>query len=134
MLAYATSMYMKDQVEPTPTEKKFVHEYVQDFNGAQAYMRATGGTNAKSASVQASKFLKKPRVKTYLEAYTKELLGPKEKTLLGNIDFWVGVRDDPQARLADRLKASESLARYAQMFVEKSEVDLAAKVQIVDDI
>jgi phage terminase small subunit len=90
-------MYMKDQVEPTPTEKKFVHEYVQDFNGAQAYMRATGGTNAKSASVQASKFLKKPRVKTYLEAYTKELLGPKEKTLLGNIDFWVGVRDDPQA-------------------------------------
>jgi len=97
-------------------------------------MRATGNTNKKSAGVQASKLLKIEKVKEYLEEYVKEILGPQEKTLLGNVDFWVKVRDDTNARTADRLKASENLARYAQMFVEKKEVSLSAQVQIVDDI
>ena len=97
-------------------------------------MRATGNTNKKSASVQASKLLKLPKVKAYLEEYVKEILGPVEKTLLGNVEFWVTVRDDPESRTADRLKASENLAKYAQMFVEKKELDVTAKVEIIDDI
>jgi len=118
----------------TPTEKRFAQEYAFDFNGQDAYMRATGNTNKKSASVQASKFLKKDRVKEYLEEYVKEILGPQEKTLLGNVAFWVKIRDDTKARNSDRLKASENLAKYAQMFVGKKEVDIHAKVQILDDI
>jgi len=118
----------------SPTQRRFAQEYAIDFNGQAAYMRATGNTNKKSAGVQASKLLKIEKVKEYLEEYVKEILGPQEKTLLGNVDFWVKVRDDTNARTADRLKASENLARYAQMFVEKKEVSLSAQVQIVDDI
>ncbi len=97
-------------------------------------MMASGGINKKSASVQASKFLKKDKIQAYLKEYVKEVLGPQEKTLLGNVNFWVEVRDDPGARTPDRIKASEALARYAQMFVEKKEVSLSGQVQIVDDI
>ena len=118
----------------TPMQRRFAQEYATDFNGQAAYMRATGNTNKKSASVQASKLLKLPKVKAYLEEYVKEILGPQEKTLLGNVEFWVTVRDDPEARTADRLKASENLAKYAQMFVEKKELDITAKVEIIDDI
>jgi len=118
----------------TPKQKRFAQEYAIDFNGQDAYMRATGGTNKKSASVQACKLLKMPKVVEYYKEYVKEILGPQEKTLLGNVDFWVTIRDDPDARNADRLKASENLAKYAQMFVEKKEIDLHAKVEIIDDI
>ena len=118
----------------TPMQRRFAQEYATDFNGQAAYMRATGNTNKKSASVQASKMLKQDKIKAYLEEYVKEILGPQEKTLLGNVAFWVQVRDDPDSRTADRLKASENLAKYAQMFVEKKQIDLNAQVQIVDDI
>ena len=119
----------------TPIQRQFVQEYAaNNFNGAAAYMAATGNTNKKSASVQASKYLKRDKIQAYLKEYVKEVLGPQEKTLLGNVKFWVDVRDDSEARNADRIKASEALARYAQMFVEKKEIDLHAKVLIVDDI
>ena len=118
----------------TPMQRRFAQEYATDFNGQAAYMRATGNTNKKSASVQASKLLKIAKVYSYMEEYVKEILGPQEKTLLGNVKFWVDVRDNEEARTADRLVASQNLAKYAQMFVEKKEIDLHAKVLIVDDI
>ncbi len=40
----------------------------------------------------------------------------------------------PEARTADRIKASEMLAKYRSMFVEHKVVDVTAAVTIVDDI
>jgi phage terminase small subunit len=37
-------------------------------------------------------------------------------------------------RTADRIKASENLAKYAQMFVERRDVNVNGTVQIVDDV
>ena len=119
----------------TPMNRRFIQEYAANgFSGAAAYMTATGNTNKKSASVQASKLLKKDKLQDYLKEFVKETLGPQEKTLLGNVKFWVDIRDDDKARTSDRIKASESLARYAQMFVEKKELTLSGQVQIVDDV
>jgi hypothetical protein len=156
-------------------QKRFVKEYPLDFNGAAAYMRASGTTNKKSAGVQASKFLRIPKIKEAIDAYVHDLLGPQEQELLGNVKFWREIRDGvapgvgmgkmvPKAevmeilqrsgadddtikevdqlpdfevakgRLSDRLKASEMLARYQQMFVEKHDFNLSGTVQIVDDI
>ena len=136
MLPIITPMTHEERADYlTPIQRRFVQEYAaNNFNGAAAYMAATGNTNKKSASVQASKYLKKDKIQAYLKEYVKEVLGPLEKTLLGNVEFWVTVRDNPQARNSDRLKASEMLAKYAQMFVEKKEVNLSGQVQIVDDI
>jgi len=118
----------------TPLMKRFVKEYPLDFNGTEAYLRASGTTNRKSAGVQASKFLKLDKIRDALEFYIEEQLGPQEKRLLENVKFWESVRDDPSARTADRMKASENLAKYSQMFVEKHDVNVNAQVQIVDDI
>lgn len=118
----------------TPREKLFVKEYSIDFKGAEAFMRATGNTNKKSAAVQASKLLATPRVKEALELFIKETLGPHEKHIMENVEFWIKIRDDEEVRPADRLKASENLAKYQQMFIEKKDVTVSGQVQIVEDI
>lgn len=40
----------------------------------------------------------------------------------------------PYGRIVDRMKASENLGKYMQMFVEKKEIDITSAVTIVDDI
>lgn len=121
---------------PRLTEKKkaFVREYALDFNGAKAWMRSTGSDNYTSATVQASRVLREPLVQEYLQEYLEGILGPHEKRIKDNVLFWQEVRDNPEVRTADRMKASENLAKYAQMFTEKHEVEHSGQVQIVDDI
>ncbi len=136
MLPYTTHMTNEKSKDTlTALQKRFCKEYPIDFNGAAAYMRASNGTSKKkSAGVQASKLLKIPKVKEFIEAYVQEQLGPLEKDLLGNVRFWITIRNDESARPADRLKASEMLAKYRSMFVERKEVTGNIAVQIVDDI
>ena len=161
----------------TRLQQRFGREYIIDFMGTDAYVRASGKSNRKSAAVQASKLLKMPKVDAFIKAYAQEQLGPLEKDLLGNVNFWIEVRDKtndhvgtlvslqkvidlilehtisseeakrvikeiqklhsyklPEARTADRLKASEQLAKYRSMFVEKKDVHHDIAVTIVDDI
>lgn len=119
----------------TALQKRFVKEYPIDFNGTEAYLRASNTTNRKSASVQASKFMRIPKIKEAIDKYVQDLLGPQEQELLGNVKFWRQIRDgEIEARTADRLKASEMLAKYQQMFVERHDHSGEVKVQIVDDI
>lgn len=118
----------------TPVQRKFVKEYVLDFVGGEAYMRASGSTNKKSANVQASKLLKLPKIKEAIDLYVQEQLGPLEKDLIGNVEFWIKVRDSDEESTANRLKAADSLAKYRSMFIEKSEVSLEGTVKIIDDI
>jgi len=118
----------------TPTQRRFVEEYPIDFNGQDAYMRASGTTNKKSAGVQASKLMRLPKVKEAIDRYVQQTLGPKQKHLIENVDFWISIRDDEKASSSARIKASELLAKYQQMFVERHEVSAVAQVQIVDDI
>jgi phage terminase small subunit len=121
---------------PRLTEKKknFVREYALDFNGAKAWMRANNTDNYTSATVQASRVLREPEVQEYLQEYLEGILGPHEKRIKDNILFWQEIRDNPESRTADRIKASENIAKYAQMFTEKREIEHSGKVQIVDDI
>lgn len=159
-----------------PITDKFIKEYPIDWNGQAAYMRASGNTNKKSSAAKASRLLKDPEVVKAIENYVKDILGPQEKSLLGNVNFWEAVRDGelpegrgpyllrtavlellqeyeispqdelymavealtrtyaPDVKITERLKASENLGKYAQMFVEKKEVEVTAAVTIVDDI
>lgn len=118
----------------TPVQRRFVEEYPKDFNGTDAYIRASGSRNRKAAAVRASKLLKLEKIKQGIEMYVQDQLGPHEQELLGNVKFWRDIRDNPEARPSDRLKASEMLAKYQQMFVEKRDYSVTGQVQIVDDI
>lgn len=140
MLPNTTLMSQHAEKRLSPLQKRFVKEYPIDFNGAAAYLRASPNLDPAvkkdrlSAASQACKLLKMPKVKEAIEVYVKEALGPKEKHLLENVEFWIGIRDNPEAKISERLKASEMLAKYQQMFVERSHVEVEAQVQIVDDI
>ena len=119
----------------TPVQVKFVEEYMKDpLDGGEAYMRANGTTNKKSASVQASKLLKMDKIQAALKLQAKNALGLLEARIIQNVEFWLDIRDDKENRPADRMKASEILGKYMQMFVEKKEIDVTAQVSIVDDI
>lgn len=118
----------------TNKKKAFIREYALDFNGAKAWMRSTGSDNYTSATVQASRVLREPEVQSYLQEYLEGILGPHEKRIKDNVLFWQEIRDDPDKRDADRMKASENLAKYAQMFVEKAQVEHSGQVKIMDDI
>lgn len=50
------------QMPITPSEERFVEEYLIDLNGTQAYLRAYPGAQANSARVQASRLLADPNV------------------------------------------------------------------------
>ena len=158
---------MAKRINPTAREWVFIKHYAINFNATEAYKEAVGETNNNNAAVQGHRMLKSDIVDEHLSTYIQEILGPQEKTLLGNVAFWISIRDDthpkewvsfedlekildsdaldeirekgrvaqlPAAKTADRLKASEHLAKYAQMFVEKKQIETTATVQIVDDI
>ena len=129
-------MTMEEQRKKlTPVQNKFVDEYLADpSDGGKAYMRASGGTNKKSATVQASKLLKLPKIQNALKDRAKDVLGVLEARIIQNVEFWLEIRDTKENRTADRMKASENLGKYMQMFVEKKEIALEAQVKIVDDI
>lgn len=163
--------------ELTPLMKRFAEAYLEDpSDGGAAYLRANPKCSSKkSASVQASKYLKMPKIKQYIEDKAQETLGTRKVAILKNVDFWLGVRDgnlkgesqEPTVsktrlmdllaefgagdelvkavkgltvypyisiKFNDRMKASENLGKYMQMFVEKKEISVEAQVVIKDDI
>lgn len=174
MLRYTTRMTHENESETlTPLQERFVREYPLDFNGTEAYMRASGYKNRKSAGVRASELLRLPKIKEQLARYIEDQLGPQEKQLLENVKFWREIRDETSPvgevillsevlgvletaasvdqevideikelstiflkrhKTTDRMKASEYLAKFAQMFVERTEVEHSGQVQIVDDV
>ena len=118
----------------SPVQRRFVEEYPQDFNGAAAYMRASTSTSRKSAATQASKLMKMPKIRAAIEAFVEASIGPSQKRLKENVEYWESVRDDEDVSPAIRMRASENLAKFSQMFVEKKEVEHSGAVQIIDDI
>ncbi|MBQ9719580.1 MAG: terminase small subunit [Oscillospiraceae bacterium] len=58
----------------TPKERRFAQEYLKDFVGAQAAIRAgySAGKNNASAATTASRLLRDEHVKAYLDALLRE--------------------------------------------------------------
>lgn len=66
-----------EKLEKLLTDKQvlFVFEYLRDFNGTQAAIRA--GYEAKSAASQAWKLLRKPEIKEYRDRKVREIFESK---------------------------------------------------------
>lgn len=118
----------------TPLEQRFVNEYPLDWVGSAAYMRASKLTNKKSAGVQACKLLKKDKIKNAIAEFIQDTLGPPQKRLKENVEFWEMIRNSEKATMASRMKASEYLAKFDSQFVERKEVAVEGQVVIVDNI
>lgn len=110
----------------TPKQELFIREYLIDFNATQAAKRA-GYSEASSYAI-GQENLKKPVIKEAIEALVNDLLGPPEKDIIENVNYWRSVRDNAEASGSDRNKASELLGKYRTMFKEHIEINKRTEV------
>ena len=133
MTAKATSAFKRLK----PRHRKFVKEYMADFNGSAAYVRA--GYSPNGADAGAARLLTNPNVK----AGIRECL-EAEGITVGRIKCelaGIAFGDEPskivtgpsERREQDRLTALRELARVEGMVTEKREVTQRQKVNVVFD-
>jgi len=101
--------------------RAFVREYVKDFNGTQAAIRA--GYSQQTARHTASVLLTNPNVKKAIQELEQQAHAKAVLTLSELQEWWTKViqGQDPDARPSDRLKASELLAKTYGAFTERIE-------------
>ena len=114
--------------EMTPKEIRFCEEYVKDFNGAQACIRAGLGKNPNAASQVAHKYLKKDNVKDYIRQLMNKTTERCQTEVDDLMQFWTAVMLDPNESTANRLKASDYLGKVLGAFTVKVETKQAPTI------
>ena len=102
-------------------QKRFAEEYVIDFNGAAAVIRA--GYSPKYADRQAHTL----RTHKGISAYIDHLSMSKEAKIMSvNPEYIIqqvtSIIGKPEAKDADKLRGLEMLARHLGMFIERQEI------------
>lgn len=119
--------------QPLPNDKHemFCHEYVVDFNGSQAAIRA--GYEKESARTQQWRLLKDENVSkriTYLKRKRKRKAKLSADWILEQIQ---NIAMDSTASKMIRLRALEDLGKHYAMFTDRMEVNERPKRIIVTD-
>lgn len=125
---------------------QFAQEYVVDFNGKQAAIRA--GYSAKSAEVTACKMLRTAKVRSEIERLLADDVGRRNEIRERNInellplaytDAAVEVKRDKDGNVIevsfrDKLRAIELLGKMHGLFTDKVDVDLRGSLSVVHDL
>ena len=109
----------------------FVDYYLQDFNASNAARKAGYACSTKAAaSATGTRVLAHPYVKKLIKERTAESVTDREAIRKKVMDFWVEVAngDHADAKMADKLKATELLGKATAMFSEN--INLAVKDEI----
>ena len=118
----------------TPKQEKWIEEYIKcdDLTTASRNAGYTGSND----SLRAMGHQNKVKFKELLEARRKELseaiTGGTIAELEDIYEFWTNVLNDPEAKMNDRLKASEYLAKAKGAFIEKRQVQVVETDWFVD--
>lgn len=125
-------------------QKVFVTEYLKDFNGKQAAIRA--GYSEKTAKQISRHLLKEPCVQEYLQAKVDEMTAKNIASAIEVLQYFTRVmRGEETAPVLamdgnkhtlvnkppdhkERLEASKYLAKFHQLFTEKISVDGTASI------
>ncbi len=124
---------MKRQPKPykvgdplTPKQQKWIDEYIKCDDLTTASRNA--GYSGSNASLRAMGYQNKEKFKDVLEARRKELQDAITSNAIAELEdiyeFWTKVLNDPDAKMNDRLKASEYLAKAKGAFIEKRQVQV----------
>ena len=108
----------------TKKQEKFAQEYIKDFNGVQAYLRAFPNSEYETAGTVANRWLKDPELKEYInrlvDEYVKEEVNPNRIIMeLQEIAY------DRSKPLSERNKALNMLMKIYCM----DNVNVNAKVE-----
>ncbi len=111
----------------------FIAEYlINGFNATQGAI--TAGYSEKTAYSIGYELLRKPEIQEEIRARILVTVGDKNKILSENINFWIDMRDNAEVNEAARLKASEHLGKYADMFTEKVDVNHKIDTNVIDEL
>lgn len=121
----------------TKKERIFADEYVKTTNGTQSAI--TAGYSEKTASVTASKMLKKPKVRQYIDAVmnerSKNTIATADEVLEYLTRVMCGEEKDAfglDVSVADRTKAAELLGKRHMLFTDKVKLDAEIEIDISD--
>jgi phage terminase small subunit len=110
----------KANIQLDPRERRFVELYCESANQTQSYIVAGFTSNAASASVQAHRLLRKPRIAAAVEKRSAELAalyGFSRDRILREIAAIALVPvDQLEIKGADKVKSLELLAKLNRMF------------------
>ncbi len=124
---------MKDLI--SYKQKIFCLEYLLDFNGTQAAIRA--GYSEKSARQQAADLLTKPNILNFIEEQKKKYvmkLNSTAEAILAELEkIAFAISSDKKVKNSDKLKALELMGKYRGMFSEKAneQKDMKIEVQVL---
>ena len=104
-------------------QKLFIDYYIElNGNGTQAAIKA--GYAPGSAKQKASENLDKPHIREALDKRLKVLEAARIANMKETRQFWSTAMRDENAKLSDRLKASEYIARSNGAFLERVQHEL----------
>lgn len=115
----------------TVIQRRFLQEYIKDYNGARAYMRACPDVDYDSAKATAYVILKKPEAHAYLDQLEKEkfqelrINAEHIATELAKIAFM-----DDEASKKDKMKAIELLQKQLGLQQQKIQADVSTNINI----
>lgn len=112
-----------------PKRQRFVEEYLVDFNGTQAAIRA--GYAPKAAKVQAAQLLTIPNVRAAVEAgraKAAESCGWDEQRV---IDLLGEIASDVETHPGARVSAVQLIGKHIGMFQEKPQAIATATAAVV---
>lgn len=127
-------MAQRKKKKPTAKEWVFIKEFVETHDASAAYKKAFPDNNPEHAKQYGYKLKNKEHIKEAIQKTYEEAIGPNEQIVIENIRFWKKMRDNEEAKDADRISAARDLAKFGGLFTEKKEIDVTGQVQILDDI
>jgi len=119
----------------TKKQKSFADEYLKDYNGKQAAIRA--GYSEKTAENQASRMLRLVKVAEYLgkrQIEKEKKIGITIEAIIEELrEVGFGVVDGEKLKMNDKIKALELLGKHLGMFSESKdkETEVNIMVQVV---
>ena len=119
----------------TKKQKSFADEYLKDYNGKQAAIRA--GYSEKTAENQASRMLRLVKVAEYLgkrQIEKEKKIGITIEAIIDELrEVGFGVVDGEKLKMNDKIKALELLGKHLGMFSENKdkETEVNIMVQVV---
>ena len=125
---------------------QFAQEYVVDFNGKQAAIRA--GYSEKTSESQASRLLRNVKVRSEIERLLEDPVGKRNETrerilseleVMAYTDDAIEVRKDKDGEILDvsrrdKLRAIELLGKMHGLYTDKVDVDLRGSLSVVHDL
>ena len=115
----------------TTIQRAFLEEYVKDYNGTRAYMRACPNVTYSSAHTLSGRILKMPEAKEYLDKLEREIYEAYRinaehiATELAKIAFM-----DDTASQKDKMKAMELLQKQLGLQQQKITADVSTNINI----